>query len=135
MTRRRVAVSLPPSRLRNRRGNGARLSSCFHFPQGSASNLPRHCSLTYQRKERKYRKRVDLVNQSEYSAYLISLRCLLAIAYKWKYIINIAGSELPLYSVDELSDRLTQNNVTIATDSFYDATMKDRQKYQYGRKW
>ena len=35
----------------------------------------------------------------------------------WKYLINLAGSELPLYSVDELSDRLTKHNVKIATDS------------------
>ena len=49
----------------------------------------------------------------------------------WKHIINLAGSELPLYSVDELSDRLSQNNVTIATDSYYDPQFDFRHKYKY----
>ena len=50
---------------------------------------------------------------------------------EWKYIINLAGSELPLYSVDELSDRLTINNVKIATNSYYDPKFDIRYKYEY----
>ena len=49
----------------------------------------------------------------------------------WKYIVNLAGSELPLYSVDELSDRLTKNRIKIATDSYYDSKFAIRQKYSY----
>ena len=49
----------------------------------------------------------------------------------WKYLINLAGSELPLYSVDELSDRLTKHNVKIATDSYYESKFEGRQKYHW----
>ena len=33
-------------------------------------------------------------------------------------MINLAGSELPLYSVDGLAERLQEFDVKIATDSF-----------------
>ena len=44
-------------------------------------------------------------------------------------------SELPLYSVDELADRLEKSNVKIATDSYQLKKFNYRQKYSYGRKW
>ena len=49
----------------------------------------------------------------------------------WKYIINLAGSELPLFSVDELSNRLTKNSVKIASSSYYDPKFDMRYKYEY----
>ena len=66
----------------------------------------------------------------------ISISIVNICAYSpWKYIVNLAGSELPLYSVDELSDRLTKNHVKIATDSYFDEKFERRQKYSYSRQW
>lgn len=53
----------------------------------------------------------------------------------WKYVINIAGSELPLYSVDELAVRLEKSDVKIATDSYKKAKFAYRQKQSYFHDW
>ena len=53
----------------------------------------------------------------------------------WKYLVNLAGSEMPLYSVDELSDRLRKSNVQIATDSYHWDKYNERQKHSYKRVW
>ena len=53
----------------------------------------------------------------------------------WKYLINLAGSELPVYSVDELSQRLseTSEDFKIATDSYFDKRFKRRFQFIRGK--
>ena len=64
---------------------------------------------------------------------MISLFCF--FHSKWQYLINLAGSELPLYSVDELADRLAKYNVNIATDSYHKRKYDRRQKHLSYKNW
>ena len=50
-------------------------------------------------------------------------------------MINLAGSELPLYSVDGLAERLQEFNVKIATDSYQSLQFKKRQQFSYYFNW
>ena len=50
-------------------------------------------------------------------------------------MINLAGSELPLYSVDGLADRLQELDVKIATDSYHSLKFDYRQQHSYHVKW
>ena len=54
---------------------------------------------------------------------------------KWKYHINLAGSELPLYSVDELAKRLQNEDPETATDSYHWPKFMRRQSHEFYRKW
>jgi hypothetical protein len=53
----------------------------------------------------------------------------------WKYVINLAGSELPLYSVDGLAERLQEFDVKIATDSYHSLKFDYRQEHSFHVKW
>ena len=50
-------------------------------------------------------------------------------------MINLAGSELPLYSVDGLAERLQELDVKIATDSYRSLKFDYRQQHSYHVKW
>ena len=53
----------------------------------------------------------------------------------WSYVLNLAGSELPVYSVDELSERLSEvHDMKISTDSYYSRKFQRRWKFIEGKK-
>ena len=52
----------------------------------------------------------------------------------WKYIVNLAGTELPLYSVDDLSERLTVRPVKFSLLSYYERKYDVRFRYTWGLK-
>ena len=50
-------------------------------------------------------------------------------------MINLAGSELPLYSVDELSERLSKKeDLKMSTVSYHDNKFNSRYKFIYGKR-
>ena len=53
----------------------------------------------------------------------------------WKYYINLAGSELPLYSVDELSTRLGTNEIKIQTEVTLGERFQERHEFKWIYKW
>ena len=52
----------------------------------------------------------------------------------WKYIVNLAGTELPLYSVDDLSERLTVRPIKFSLLSYYERKYDVRFRYTWGLK-
>ena len=50
----------------------------------------------------------------------------------WKYHINVAGTELPIYSLEDFSAMLNSKNMSYAIESYYIPQMKsDRWTYKY----